>query len=516
VPSEADLKKWRKNRSEAQKLRAELAAAALRISIEPASAGSVGVEIDGSEAQSIAIEPGTPREWSLRQRAAVRIEGFGTIRFQRGREDLDLEQAARQLADLDRQFNDAVGAYGEDPTQEHAIETLAARGQRQAALTERRQSLQAIVRKLAPAGRGALVAQKGTLEQERQQIAARQPEWADVEPTRETLDQRRDEFQTRAAESQTALKRAEAAVGEAARLERDADQQRQQAQLEFTRLGTSQSNLKQELERAGDEVALLQQKVAAETRVREAEQRMAASELSEAELTVDDRLEAAREALSRREQRLNDLRTRCSRLEGELASLAGLHEELAGAEADLAVVRDQLEEKRLDAEAHKLLKEQFENCRDQQVQRTTGLIGGHVLAAARQLGLAEYDGIDFGTGYLPQGFCRADATGPIALDVESHGTAEQLALLVRLAVGGILAKGERHVAVLDDPLTHADRGKHRRMLELLEAAARGQSPHAGSDSLGALQIVILTCHPERFDHLRGVRQIDLASLIQRP
>ncbi|HVW02127.1 MAG TPA: AAA family ATPase, partial [Planctomycetaceae bacterium] len=247
VPSEADLKKWRKNRSEAQKLRAELAAAALRISIEPAAAGSVNVEIDGSDSQAVEVEPGASREWSLRQRAALQIAGFGTIRFQRGREDLDLEQAARQLADLDRQYQDSLGAYGVDPSQEQAIELLADRGRRQASLAERLQSLQASVRKLAPSGRGALLAQQSTLEQERQQVAARHPDWADLQPTREAFDQRRDEFQARAAQCQAELKRAEAAVADSMRLERDADQQRQQAQLELTRLRTSQANLRQEL-----------------------------------------------------------------------------------------------------------------------------------------------------------------------------------------------------------------------------------------------------------------------------
>jgi uncharacterized protein YhaN len=89
-------------------------------------------------------------------------------------------------------------------------------------------------------------------------------------------------------------------------------------------------------------------------------------------------------------------------------------------------------------------------------------------------------------------------------------------LLVRLAAGGILARGERQLAIFDDPLTHSDRNKHRRIVEILQAAATGHVPSVeGAPPAGPLQILILTCHPERFDHLRDARQINLESLIRR-
>ena len=102
---------------------------------------------------------------------------------------------------------------------------------------------------------------------------------------------------------------------------------------------------------------------------------------------------------------------------------------------------------------------------------------------------------------------------PIELQRESYGTLEQLSLLIRLAVGGLLSHQEPTVAILDDPLAHADLGKHRKMLDILASACRGE-PH-GPHPTGPLQLIILTCHAERFDYLDGAQQFDLSQLIRR-
>jgi hypothetical protein len=44
-------------------------------------------------------------------------------------------------------------------------------------------------------------------------------------------------------------------------------------------------------------------------------------------------------------------------------------------------------------------------------------------------------------------------------------------------------------------------------------AAEGNA--SWSPPAGRLQIIILTCHPDRFDHLAGARHINLADLVSR-
>ena len=51
------------------------------------------------------------------------------------------------------------------------------------------------------------------------------------------------------------------------------------------------------------------------------------------------------------------------------------------------------------------------------------------------------------------------------------------------------------------------------MLDILARAARGE-PN-GPHPTGPLQLIILTCHADRFDYLDGAQQIDLSRLIQR-
>jgi hypothetical protein len=192
-----------------------------------------------------------------------------------------------------------------------------------------------------------------------------------------------------------------------------------------------------------------------------------------------------------------------------------LHQKRIEAEQAVNDQTRDLERESLYAEAHKHLKELFEQIRQEQVRRTVGPINDRVMHWARQLGLADYVGLSFGDKLLPDGLVPTHALDgeSVELQSESYGTLEQLSLLIRLAVGGLLSRNESAVAILDDPLAHADIGKHRKMLEILDRAARGEpnGPHA----TGPLQLIILTCHEDRFDYLSDAQQFDLARLIRR-
>ncbi len=138
-------------------------------------------------------------------------------------------------------------------------------------------------------------------------------------------------------------------------------------------------------------------------------------------------------------------------------------------------------------------------------------INDRVMGWARQLGLVDYRRLSFDSQLLPAGLesIHAPAGVAVALEQESLGTVEQLSLLIRLAVGGLLSQDEPTVALLDDPLAHADLGKHTKMLEILHRAARGEG------QAGPMQIILLTCHPERFASIADAQKIDLAAKIRR-
>ena len=78
-----------------------------------------------------------------------------------------------------------------------------------------------------------------------------------------------------------------------------------------------------------------------------------------------------------------------------------------------------------------------------------------------------------------------------AFDQLSQGAKEQLLLCLRLAVAQELATDEPQVLILDDVLVNTDPVRQDRVLDVLGAQAE------------RLQILILTCHPDRY---RGVGQ----------
>jgi DNA repair protein SbcC/Rad50 len=106
-------------------------------------------------------------------------------------------------------------------------------------------------------------------------------------------------------------------------------------------------------------------------------------------------------------------------------------------------------------------------------------------------------GQDFAAkGALPKGL-----DDPVDLDCFSGGEREQIFLATRLALAMELARKERQFVVLDDVLVSTDAARMSRVCKLLERLAE------------RLQILILTCHPERFTELRKANRIDLRDVI---
>ena len=90
------------------------------------------------------------------------------------------------------------------------------------------------------------------------------------------------------------------------------------------------------------------------------------------------------------------------------------------------------------------------------------------------------------------------------LDNLSGGEQEHLSLATRLALAEVLGREERQLVVLDDVLTATDAGRLAKVMNVLEEAAQH------------LQVLILTCHPERYRGLKRATFFDLEALIAPP
>lgn len=516
APDQKELEQLRKKRERALQHRATLDAGLLKVTIRPLSPFTLGAEVDEAMGDKLSLEAGETREISVRQQAKLSIDNFGTIEIKRGREDRSLDEVQRELDGLLRAIRDSVAAYGLDAQHADVLATLEQRRLRREELLKDARKLQDEIKLTIPDGTGSIEAFLSKCTAGRQAILDRQPSLRDWEPDLSDYEERHRTFERKWHDCKSRFALAEEQQRNADEAFATLEEKRQCVRVVQGQLQAKVESAAAELQRLGDEQALEEMSRVAHQAVATAEQSVHETQLTRAEAAIDLDLEAARGAFEVREERQRAAVSRRDQLRGELRSLQGLHEELAAAETDLALAQRDHDELRLTADSHRLLRELFEKNRDAQVQHTTGAIGGRVFAWARQLGIEDYDQLDFATGYLPTGLRRTGSDDPIALETESFGTTEQLSLLVRLAAGGLLSRGERQLAIFDDPLTHSDRNKHRRLIEILQSAATGQVPAVeGAPAAGPLQILILTCHPERFDHLRDAKQINLEGLIKR-
>ncbi|GDY12033.1 GTP-binding protein [Planctomycetota bacterium] len=93
------------------------------------------------------------------------------------------------------------------------------------------------------------------------------------------------------------------------------------------------------------------------------------------------------------------------------------------------------------------------------------------------------------------GLAAGDTTEPF--DQLSLGAREQFALLVRLGLAEVFAKGRRLPLVLDDPLINADPQRRGTMIQALRHASR------------KLQILVFTCHEAEHDALAAEKVVVL-------
>lgn len=214
---------------------------------------------------------------------------------------------------------------------------------------------------------------------------------------------------------------------------------------------------------------------------------------------ADASLRGAETHLEGLREEQSKLRVRRSMLAGELKTVSGVNEERADAESELVRVRRELDSITRRAAAAKLLYEMLEAARAE----TRRTIGEPLLQK-----LAQYGGAVFGhatTFELDENMAvksRSNMTGTFDFDDLSGGAQEQIDVLLRLAVAGVMDGEAGAPVIIDDALGYSDPNRLRKMNN---AFAR-----AGEDS----QILVLTCYPERFSRIPDSRRLDMADLLR--
>jgi len=188
--------------------------------------------------------------------------------------------------------------------------------------------------------------------------------------------------------------------------------------------------------------------------------------------------------------------------EGRLQNLAGegAYSKLAACEENLADLNERIRREKLRMDATRLLYDTVAACKAAVVAAVAAPVERTATSMLGRIAGPRLGAVCLTENFVPAGVRPEIAADPVELTNLSGGEQEQLFLIIRLALGQVLAKEERQLVVLDDVLNATDTGRLARVLTLLEECA------------DRLQIVILTCHPERYRGLEEAKFFDLQPL----
>jgi chromosome segregation ATPase len=219
-----------------------------------------------------------------------------------------------------------------------------------------------------------------------------------------------------------------------------------------------------------------------------AEQRRLAPDAEELERR-ENRRERLREQRDNRDHRLQDLKTEIAKLEThiQLAGGDGLGETLGATREQLELASREVTRITKRTAALRLLRTTISAALAEGQERYFEPVRRHLkpflhdLFPGAELQLAE--------GFEIAGIKR---TQEELFEHLSDGTREQIAILVRLAMGAMLSSRSQNVPiVLDDALVFSDDDRIQRMFDALSRAGRQQ------------QVIVLTCRTKAFEQLGG-------------
>jgi len=501
APDAATLKTLRKEFNTRASLRARLEAVLITLEVVPERDGALTV-LAGEPAGEQPLVPGQALRVKGVPEVSVRLEGFGRIRAQGPVGDA--EEIRRDLAACERRLAHLLEGFGTDDP-----EALEALGERAAVLDRQVQEAQTRLETLL--GDDEIDELRAELQRRlaaRGKIEAAHPAWADAPPDDEAL---REGLERMRAAIRSRLGDAELAATTAAKVLQTArealllhESRRQGAEKGLAEVSTRLEQLRQdgltpeELGRKLDDLALACR--AEEALLRQAEERLAAFDEDPAATVevLEAQLKAAR---ADAEDALGRLKAR----EVQLVTFGeGSYSKLCESEERLSALREKLQAEELRMQAIKLLYDTVQECRSRVVAAVAAPVEQAATHMLRRIAGPKLGSIAISEGFTPARLRPELLDEPVGVDQASGGEQEQIHIATRLALAEVLARGlvegDRQLVVLDDVLVATDTGRLARVLRILDETAE------------RLQVLVLTCHPERYRGLDRARFLDLVEL----
>lgn len=510
VPDKRDLEALKANWQQVAQLQADRDAASMNLTLSPEKgAGAVQLALDGGPRRDLRRPP-VHEVHPVRRKAELFIGGWGRVELSRGTGKGDLDQIEEQLRQCNEDFANALAPFGIAATDPNALDQLLQRNAERRLKNAELDKQKSELKRLAPKGLEPLQTRVVELQTKLNDVPAIDPADADPLPDeRGALDRLAADLQERIAlldgDIDGLEKDAEAADTNLDRAKNELTT----AKEELAACNAKAKSSREELERLRSDEQIAERVQDANRALEGARIQLKETELTDDERTIDERLNAAEEAVRALERQDRENAEKYNRNKGRLEESEGLHARRSSVGARVDELTRLTERETLEKDAVDRLYALFEECREKQLGTLMGPIRDRVLNWMRVLDIGNYGEVRFNDAFLPDKLMSRDGTSEFTIQEESTGAQEQIGMLVRLALGSTLASAaEPAVAILDDPLTHCDVGRLNKMRAILRRAAEGDQKL--TPPAGPLQIVILTCHPEWFRDERAT-VIDLES-----
>lgn len=488
--SEAAYQAWQSSEHQAAVCKSKLEAAAPQVSIELGQAADGQVTIDGNavaaDRQLPAIAPVTIRAGEL---ATIIVRPQGD-RIEQDREDL------RQAESAVRAALDEIGAVD-------AAQALQMRSERRRLEDDRREVESELKARGVPQGSAAKVVEKLKVEvAEIDQIVeaavqgregAALPSAAQITTERAAVREELDELRRRRDQLDEATKADSEALSSirenlAAR-KADLDTLRMRLQEDLATLPESDGEARIVAAQQARDEALADHRRKALALEAQREKTPTAEGVTGLERAAN-RLQ---EALGNHTQQLTDIEKQIAGLEGRIESVGGdgLGEKAEDLRQQLELAKGDRAARQARVDALSLLKSTIEECYAEQRERLHAPLHRHLQPYLNDV--FPSGRLELGEEFTVTGLRRngSDAEDLLRL---SDGTQEQLAVLVRLAMGSLLAEqGHEAPIILDDALVFSDDDRIDKMFDALNRAGEKQ------------QVIVLTCRTRTFATLGGRR-----------
>ena len=336
-------------------------------------------------------------------------------------------------------------------------------------------------------------------------IVSKHPEWNDAPPDPAEISRQADEVSQ---QFNCDIDRAEAANDRAQKALRLGSQKQSRHEAEIARQEDQAAAVEKRLEsfrndglddkqRTDNLTEIALRRDAAQGKLAQVDEKILGlgDDPSKSLAVLEGQLDAFRTEAAGADKKLN---TESGRLEQIISEAP--YSALATVEENINRLEGEIARQQLQIDATRLL---YETLTDQKRDAMQSILGPICMRANRilqRISGSRFDNIQFDESLLPSGISPKSVGDSVSLNQISGGEREQVYFAVRMALADVAFKNERQLVVLDDVFTYTDTIRLVRIATILDEAAE------------RFQIILLTCHPERYRGLPSAKFFDLENI----